>query len=77
MRQRDGRRRVDPERPRDEELRLRLELARDDAHGSSRVLLLKGIHRAGTDEGKEVLEDLADDPALGKEARALLEGRAE
>lgn len=49
-------------------------LARDQKHGDSRVLLLRALRRAGTDEAREALESLATDPCLGEQARRLLSG---
>ena len=42
-------------------------LAKDPAHGSSRLLLLSGIRRSRTPQAKKAIEELAFDPALAKE----------
>jgi hypothetical protein len=39
---------------------------------ASRVPLLAGLARSETSQAREALEELADDPDLGKDARALL-----
>lgn len=51
-----------------------ISLARDRAHGGSRLLLLRGLKRARVAEARGALEEFADDPVLGQEARALLSG---
>jgi hypothetical protein len=42
-------------------------LAKDPAHGSSRLLLLRGIRRSRTPQAKQAIEELAPDPQLTKE----------
>jgi hypothetical protein len=58
----------------DEVLDEVISLARDRAHGGSRLLLLRGLKRARVAEARGALEEFADDPVLGQEARALLSG---
>jgi len=50
-------------------------LARDPAHGESRILLLLGLKRSRAPRARAALEEFAGDPVLGQEARALLSGR--
>lgn len=51
-----------------------ISLARDRAHGGSRLLLLRGLKRSRAPQARAALEEFADDPVLGQEARALLSG---
>jgi hypothetical protein len=44
-----------------------IELAKDRSHGSSRLLLLKGLRRSRAPAAKKALEELASDPELSKE----------
>jgi len=53
-----------------------ISLARDDSHGESRILLLRGLKRSDSPKARAALEELCTDPVLGREARALLGGRA-
>lgn len=53
-----------------------ISLARDPAHGESRILLLRGLKRSRAPQARAALEELSGDPVLGQEARALLSGRA-
>jgi aminopeptidase N len=46
-------------------------LARDSRHGQSRVLLLAALRRL---RAQAALQELADDPVMGQEARRLLRG---
>jgi hypothetical protein len=55
-----------------EQLDALIELAVESSHGSTRIFFLRPIKRLGGQRGREVLETLRSDPALGKEARALL-----
>ena len=50
-------------------------LARDPAHGESRILLLRGLKRSRTPQANAALKEFSGDPVLGQEARALLGGR--
>lgn len=49
-------------------------LARDPAHGSSRLLLLGGLKRSRAAQARTALKEFAADPILGREARRLLRG---
>lgn len=49
-------------------------LTEDPAHGDSRLLLLRGLARSRSSQGRAALEQLGADPALGEEARRLLAG---
>jgi hypothetical protein len=49
-------------------------LARDGAHGNSRLLLLRGLKRSRDPRAQAALEEFALDPVLGQEARRLLGG---
>ena len=51
-----------------------IELARDPAHGDSRLLLLRGFRRLGSSKARAALESLSSDPTLGREASRLLRG---
>lgn len=42
-------------------------LAKDQSHGSSRLLLLRALRRSKAVAAKQILEELASDPALSKE----------
>lgn len=42
-------------------------LAKDPSHGSTRLLLLRGIRRSRTPQAKQAIEELASDPQLSKE----------
>ena len=42
-------------------------LAKDRSHGSSRLLLLRGLRRSRAPAAKKALEELASDPELSKE----------
>jgi hypothetical protein len=48
----------------------------ESSRGSTRIHFLRPIKRVGGKHGLEVLKSLQDDPLFGKEARALLKGRA-
>ncbi len=52
-----------------------ISLARDSAHGESRILLLRGLKRSQAPQARAALGDFSRDPVLGREARALLSGR--
>lgn len=52
-----------------------ISLARDLAHGESRILLLRGLARSRVPQARAALEELSGDPMLGQEARALLSDR--
>ena len=56
-----------------------LALLRTDALGSNRIYYLRPVNRIGNrikaGQGRAVIEALADDPVLGKEATAILKGR--
>ncbi len=52
-----------------------ISLARDSAHGESRILLLRGLKRSQAPQARAALGDFSRDPVLGQEARALLSGR--
>jgi hypothetical protein len=47
-------------------------LAKDGAHGDSRVLLLDALKRSKAPQARPALDELAADPVLGSEARRLL-----
>lgn len=47
-------------------------LARDPAHGTSRVLMLDALARSAAPQARAALEAIAEDPAVGEEARQLL-----
>lgn len=53
-----------------------IELARDDAHGESRILLLRALKRSRSPQARLALEEFVSDPVLGQEAQAQLKGRA-
>lgn len=42
-------------------------LVKDPSHGSSRLLLLRGIRRSRTPQAKQAIEELASDPQLARE----------
>jgi hypothetical protein len=42
-------------------------LAKDRSHGSSRLLLLRGLRKSKSTMAKRAIEDLASDPELAKE----------
>lgn len=48
----------------------------ETSRGSTRIHFLRPIKRVGGKPGLEVLKSLQGDPLFGKEARALLKGRA-
>lgn len=50
-------------------------LARNPAHGETRILLLRGLKRSRAPQARAALEEFSGDPVLGQEARALLSGR--
>jgi hypothetical protein len=50
-------------------------LAGDPTHETSRVLMLDALARSTAPQARAVLEKLAEDPAIGEEARLLLSGR--
>lgn len=50
-------------------------LASDPAHGTSRVLMLDALGRSRAPQARLALEVIAEDPAVGEEARRLLERR--
>jgi len=52
-----------------------ISLAREPAHGESRILLLRGLKRSRAPQARAALEEFSGDPVLGQEARALLSGR--
>lgn len=56
-----------------------LAFLRDSDLGSSRIYFLRPINRIGNriqaGQGRSVIETVADDPVIGKEARATLAGR--
>jgi HEAT repeat protein len=52
-----------------------ISLARDPAHGESRILLLRGLKRSRAPQARAALEELSAEPMVGREARALLGGR--
>ncbi len=43
-----------------------------ESRGMSRIYFLRPIKRLGGEDGRRVLESLAEDPTFGKEATALL-----
>lgn len=47
-----------------------------EERGDSRIYFLRPIKKLGGARGRTVLESLKEDPVFGKEARALLKGRA-
>jgi hypothetical protein len=47
-------------------------LARDSAHGESRLLLLRALARSRDPRARAALEEFAEDPELSKEAGRLL-----
>jgi HEAT repeat protein len=49
-------------------------LAGNEAHGESRILLLRALKRSGAPQARAALEQFSRDPVLGQEARALLRG---
>ncbi len=57
-----------------------LTFLRDDSLGDSRIYFLRPINRIGNrisdGAGRAVIESVADDPVLGKEAAAILKGRS-
>lgn len=57
-----------------------LAFVRDARLGESRIYLLRPINRIGnrmsTGKGRAVIEGLADDPVLGREATAILQGKS-
>jgi hypothetical protein len=52
-----------------------IDLVLDERHGSSRILMLDGLKRLGSDRAVSVLNSLVDHPVLGKEATATVTGR--
>jgi hypothetical protein len=58
----------------DEALDEVISLARDAAHGESRLLLLRALARSNTLRAREALSEFAESPGLTKEARRLLGG---
>jgi hypothetical protein len=56
----------------DEVLDELIALARDSAHGTSRVLMLDALARSDAPQARAALEELAHDPKLTIEARRLL-----
>ena len=52
-----------------------LALARDPAHGDSRILLIDALRRYRQPAAKAALREFASDPVLGTEATAILSGR--
>ncbi len=48
----------------------------DEASGETRIHLLRAIKGMGGSRGRDVLESLRSDPALGREARALPKAKA-
>jgi hypothetical protein len=58
-----------------ESLQDLIDLVRDTRHGISRALLLSAVAKSGRPEARDVLEDFAEDPALGSEARKVLRRR--
>lgn len=48
-------------------------LASNPAHGTSRVLMLDALARSKAPQARPALEVIAKDPAVGEEARRLLE----
>lgn len=53
-----------------------IEFLEVEERGESRIYFLRPIKKLGGAEGRALLESLKDDPVFGKEARALLKGRA-
>jgi len=57
-----------------------IDFVRDERLGECRVYFLRPINRIGNrigaGKGRAVIESLADDPALGREATAILRGRS-
>ena len=53
-----------------------ISLAREAAHGESRILLVRGLKRARAPQASAALEEFSGDPVLGEQARLLLSGRA-
>ena len=57
-----------------------LAFVRNDALGQSRIYFLRPINRIGdrmgAGHGRAVIETVAEDPVLGKEATAILKGRS-
>lgn len=57
-----------------------LDFVRDDRLGECRVYFLRPINRIGNrmsvGQGRAVIESLADDPVLGREATAILQGKS-
>lgn len=53
-----------------------IDLLRDANNGSSRILLIRALKRLRDPRGRAFLETLVDDPVLGEEARATVEGRS-
>lgn len=49
-----------------------ISLARDSAHGESRLLLLRALKRSRSPLARAALEEFTEDPALAEEARRLL-----
>lgn len=47
-----------------------------EERGESRIFFVRPVKRLGGERGREVLESLRDDPTLGREAAAALEGRS-
>lgn len=50
-------------------------LAQDDTHGPSRLLLLNGLKRSGTQQARRALLSFTSDPVLSQEARRILSGK--
>ena len=53
-----------------------IQLAQDRSHGSSRVLLIRGLTRSRQPEARAAVEGLQDDPEVGEEARSRVAARA-
>lgn len=51
------------------------ELVRDESRGPTRVHFVRALLNIGGKEGRSTVETLQHDPAVGKEARALLRAR--
>jgi hypothetical protein len=47
-----------------------------EERGESRIYFVRPIKRLGGERGREVLESLRDDPTLGREVTAALDGRS-
>lgn len=51
-----------------------ISLVGDSTHGEGRLLLLRGLKRSRAPQARAALEEFAEDPVLGEEARRLLSG---